>query len=351
MRLLCVLAAALLASGVPAVATAQASTDEALQRAIALYENLQVERALELLRQIVSPSSPSPVSREQRVLAHKYLGAALAILGRRDSAVVYFRSALERDPFLDLEPQRFTTQEQLAFAEARRQTFAVGLKPVPPLIFDPRVGRATFTFVTTHAAVVRVVLQSVEGPTSVVLFDRESDGAREVVWDGTRDDGGLAPPGRYELRIHGRSVLSPRSDSTAVALHLRHEFPALEDTLPQLRPDELLPEQHPSTAAAVALVKGLGLATGTILISSVVANRSLEGRQSRLALTAASLATGAGIIAFAHRRRHREITANVEENLRRHTHRDALNGVIHRRNEQRLASTRIAIGPALGSAP
>ncbi|HET9004297.1 MAG TPA: hypothetical protein VFN39_09905, partial [Gemmatimonadaceae bacterium] len=49
----------------PRCATAQGSTAESLEQATKLYEDLQVERALVLLRQVISPSSPFEVSREQ----------------------------------------------------------------------------------------------------------------------------------------------------------------------------------------------------------------------------------------------------------------------------------------------
>src|SRR5688500_10797574 len=81
---------------------AQDNTDEVLRHSVGLYEQLQVEPALMQLRRVISPSSPFEVSREQRVTAYKYIGAALAILGQRASSIVYFRAALERDPFLDL---------------------------------------------------------------------------------------------------------------------------------------------------------------------------------------------------------------------------------------------------------
>jgi len=70
--------------------TAQGSTAELLGQAHEFYERLEVERALPLLRQIVSPNWPFEVTQEQRVEAYKYLGACLTLAGKRDSAVLYF---------------------------------------------------------------------------------------------------------------------------------------------------------------------------------------------------------------------------------------------------------------------
>src|SRR5947199_9556782 len=94
---------------------AQGSTQDLLQQASEFYERLDVERALPLLRQIVSPNWPFEVTREQRVEAYKYLGACLTLAGKRDSAVLFFRAAIERDPFTELDPNLFTPPQLPTF--------------------------------------------------------------------------------------------------------------------------------------------------------------------------------------------------------------------------------------------
>src|ERR1041385_9272252 len=79
-----------------------------------------------------------------------YLGACLALAGKRDSAVLYFRAAIERDPFTDLDPTQFTPAQLATFAEARRRTLAVAVRPVQPARVDPRTARVTFIVVATH---------------------------------------------------------------------------------------------------------------------------------------------------------------------------------------------------------
>src|SRR5688572_25505686 len=154
-----VLLATLLVAAIAPTVRAQDNTDEALRQSVTMYENLEVERALVLLRRVISPSSPFEVSREQRVTAYKYLGAALAILGQKDSSIVYFRAALERDPFLDLDPDRFTHQEQAALAEAKRRSFATASRPLTAKRWDPAREEITFSLVTTHQAALRVEVQ------------------------------------------------------------------------------------------------------------------------------------------------------------------------------------------------
>ena len=109
-------------------AAAQGGTAELLRQSRELYERLEIERALPILRRVISPDWPFEVTDAQRVEAYKYLGAALSLAGKRDSAVLYFRAALERDAFTDLDPAQFTPNQVAAFAAARRLTFAVGVR-------------------------------------------------------------------------------------------------------------------------------------------------------------------------------------------------------------------------------
>ena len=345
LRQLAVVAA--LAAVPSAVASAQGNTDEALSQGITLYENLEVERALVLLRRVISPSSPFEVSREQRVTAYTYLGAALAILGQGDSAIVYFRAALERDPFLDLDPDRFTQQEQRALGEARKRSFATGVRPLVESRWDPSREAINFAVVTTHHASLRVEIKPGDGGAAIALHDREGDGIREIAWNGilgTR----LAAPGAYELRAIGRSLLTGRVDTTSLPFTLRHDFPTLEDTLGALRPEELLPERHPPSAGRVSLLKGAAVATATLLIPRLAGNSQLSEGGSGMAAIAATAATGAGVMALVVTRRSPEIPANIAHNNVRRAERAAMNAAITRRNEERLALTKIVLLPGAG---
>jgi tetratricopeptide (TPR) repeat protein len=330
----------------PSRATAQSSTDEALNRAIALYEKLDVELAMVILRRVISPSSPFEVSREQRVRAYTYLGATLAILGQSDSAVVYFRAALERDPFVDLDAARFTPQEQRALAEAKRLSFATAARPLVSTRWDPARDQVTFSAVTTHSAALRVEIQPANGGTPAVLYDREGDGIREVTWNGMIGPR-LAAPGMYELRVIGRSLLGGRVDSASASFTLRHEFPTLEDTLPDLSSNDLLPERHAPKAGRSALLKGMAVAAVTILIPRLAGNSELRDGGSGIAATAAGTAAGAGVAAFLIRRRRPEIAANIAINDRRRALRAAENAAIASRNADRIAATRLELIPTV----
>src|SRR2546426_2213793 len=223
-----------LAVGAAPALAGQGSTGELLGQAHEFYERLEVERALPLLRQIVSPNWPFEVTPEQRVDAYKYLGACLALAGKRDSAVLYFRAAIERDPFTDLDPSRFTPAQLATFGEARRRTRAVAVRPVQPARIDPRTARLSFTVVATHAALVDVKLSAVGARSPVSLFQGTLDGVREIAWDGLLADRRLAPAGRYTLAVVGRSRVTSASGSAPGYFDLRPDGAAPQDAPPAL---------------------------------------------------------------------------------------------------------------------
>lgn len=342
------LLASLLVVGFRAPLRAQGNTEEALDRAVMFFEELQVERALTLLRQIISPASPYEVTREQRVRAYQYVGASLAIVGMRDSAVVYFRAAIERDPFVDLDAQRFTELERNAFAEARLQLFAIGVRPLRDVSLDPATERLTFAVATTHTAGMHAELRHVGSGLRIPLFEGSTDGVREITWSGLDADGRIAAEGRYEVVFAGSSLHTGRSDSTRLYLDLVHDREPLEDTLPALRPDELLPERHPPSAAPLVLAKGLGLAASALVLPTLVANDQLNRGDRRLVAAISGAAAAVGVVASVQRHRHRDLPGNIAANRQRLLERAAVNAQVHQRNSARIAATRLRISPAAG---
>jgi hypothetical protein len=331
---------------------AQSRTEELLTRAEQLYDQLDIERALPILRQVVSPASPFEVTPGQRVHAYVLLGASLVLGQMTDSAVLYFRAAIERDPFVDLDAQRFTRAQLAAFGDARRAAFAVGARPVVPARIDPRTERLTFAVVTTHDGALRVELRAGAGGEAVVLFDGPNAGLREVVWNGLVA-GRLAAAGRYELTVAGQSRLGSAVDTARVYFELRHETVALEDTLPALRPDELFPEQHPSSAARGDLLRGLGVAAGALLIPGIVSNGRLGGGGEGRVLSGAVAGVGVvvGVAMFARGQRNRAIPENIATNTRSRAERAEKNEGVRRRNAERLAQAKLVITPAAGLGP
>jgi len=332
-------------------AKAQDSTAARLLQARDLYERLELERALPLLREVVAPGWPYEVTAAQRVEANIYLGATHMLLGARDSAVAYFRAALERDAFADLDPSRFTPNQLDAFQAARRIVFAVGVRPVAPTRLDPRTGRMTFTIVATHGAAVRceIRLATPQPTIAFPLFVGEIGGRlREIDWDGVLPSGQLAPSGRYTFVLLARSGTQGRADSASVYFDVQQEFEPLEDTVADLQARDLLPEQYSNSAATWDVLKGLGVAAGAFVLAGVASNKDL-GRSHSMAVAMATVGVAAGATGFFMRRGGGR-PENVAANARRRADRAAANTQIRQRNAARLAQTVLVITPAAGSA-
>lgn len=340
--------AALVALAVPVGAQDSTTTAAELGQARDLYDRLELERAMRLLRGIVAPNRAVPVTPEQRVQAYQYLGATHVLLGQPDSAVLYFRIALERDPFLDLPPEEFTPAQVGALSRARHETFAMGTQPIAAGRVDPRTERIRFPFATTHAADVRAELR--RNDSVVNVFEVSSQGPGELVWNGLAG-GRLAAPGRYELRVRATSRLLPRTDSASTYFDLRHDVPALEDTLPPLAAQDLLPERTPPSTGLAELGKGAAVAGGVVAIAGPMSSGALgRGNDAQPALVA-GVAIAAGIVAFIVQRRVRDIPENIRANEDRRQTWRARQDSVRARNDQRLAATALILAPAAGVGP
>lgn len=349
-----VLAVVMLAA-VPGNVRAQDSTAAVLQQARALYERIELERALPLYRSVLSPSWRFEVTQAQRVEASLYLGAALLLLDERDSALAHFRRALERDPFADLDPARFTPTQLAAFQQARQTVFAIGVRPVVATRLDPRSGRLTFAIATTHAAVVRCEIRRADSTLAfpVLIDEIPRGGLREIEWDGVLPNGQLAPTGRYAFVLLARSRVGARggivraTDSTATYFDVKQEYPALEDTLADFGPGDLLPEQYSGSEARGDLLKGFGVAAGALFLSGVASNQDL-GSAKGMAAAVGVVGVTLGVTRFVTRRSGIR-PENSAVNARRRAERSARNTEIRARNADRLAQTVLLISPAAGS--
>ena len=337
------------AGATPRAARAQLTTGETLIEAARLYDELEVERAVVLLRQVISPSMPFEVSKEQRVQAYTYLGASLAILGMRDSAITYFRAAIERDPFVDLDPTRFTERERVAFADARQRTLAVAVRPVASRVVDPRRDSIVFTVVSTQQTQLHADVRGARSDSaSAILLERLSEGVREVPWNGRLADGRLVAPGRYALFLRARSP-SGASDSARVLFEITHDHPPLEDSIAVPNGSALLPERYPASAGTRDLARGAGLAAIALAIPALGSRHlGVGGRGYARGAAAGALAVGAA--AYLVRRANPVNHVNVAENARRRADVAARNAEIARRNAEKLVGLRLVVTP-IGTAP
>lgn len=347
----------LIAALLPTIAVAQ-SAEESIAKAITAYEALEVDRAFNLFSQVVSPTSPFPVTEAQRVIAYKYMGAALATLGKGDSAVTFFQAAIARDPFTDLDPTKFIDKERAAFEAARKSVFRVAVRVDRDSIVAGSTRPIVFHAVTTHTGQLKVSLvrtdgQSVEGqPPIIPLFTAEDvDGVRDIPWN-AQFAGQSVAAGFYDLVVAGQSTLDRtnaskfRADSTRVSIEIRWIHEPLEEELRALRADELLPIVAPASVAWTDLAKGFAVAAAAYGFGSL-------GNASKVAGTVGSgvIAAGAGAVvglaSFISRTNNRAIPENVNENARRQVAWRQENDNRIARNQARLDAKTVLLIPTL----
>ncbi len=326
----------------------EGQVEDDLRRAIDQYENLQIELAREGFLRVTN--SPFEVTQQQRITAYTYLGAVYGLLGQPDSALMFFRAAIERDPFLDLDAQRFTEIERAAFTDARQRTFKVGLRPIDSMTVDPRTETLPIQVITTHDGVLRIEVDAVDRPLRFPLFDGTNNGIRELEWSGTDPGGRVVPPGNYRLLVSGASNMPGRRvDSTSTLFAVEHVLPeALDDTLPDIPESAKLPERHPPSVATRDLAIGLGVAAAAILAPVAIGSSDL-GNPPVFAISVASLAGASGIFAFFQRRKNPEIPENRMRNQQNDLARQRENDRIRAANDAVLAQTTLIIRPATGA--
>jgi tetratricopeptide (TPR) repeat protein len=341
-RLLTITAALLLST----TAVQAQSIEDNLNRAKNLYENLLIEQARDLFLQVVN--SPFEVTQSQRVTAYVYLGAAYASLAQQDSSITYFRAAIERDPFVDLELQTFTEVERQAFAQARQRSFRVGIRGIDSVTtLDPRTQSITITTTSTHDGSIQIEAQHLSQAIRFPIFEGQNTGVRRVTWNGTMPNGALAPEGTYALVARGQSLINRSLDSARVLFSIQHRFGALQDTLRELQSDELLVESHPASLATRDLAVGLGVAAAAFVIPLALGDGSLE-QPPALSITLAGIATATGVFAYFNRRNNLAIPENIRENQRRRAERARINAEVLVENQQRLDDTLLIISPTGG---
>jgi hypothetical protein len=320
------------------------TTEDNLKRAIDMYTAFNIEGARPILLNIISPNYLLSVTTEQKVKAFKYLGASYAVLDRRDSAVTFFSAAIDRDPFTDLDPREFSAAELAAFSEAKSRIFKVAVRPVEAQRLDTSFA---FHLITTQRAnlTVEIIKQS-DTTQKELLFQSENDGPRDLAWNGLLRNGQRADSTLYELRAQARQNASVVPTVERQLFKIEHVFEPLEDTLPSIPTNDLLPEQVPASAPWRDLIKGASVAAAAVALPLVALDNDVHWGPHAGVAAAVGLASGG--ISFSYRRAHRAIPDNVRENARRQQQRALFNAGVRARNQQRLSRTIMLICPATG---
>lgn len=335
----------------PALGGAQGTTREQINRAIAMYNNLQVEAARPILLNIISPSYLQQVQPDERVDAYKYLGASYAVLGAPDTAATYFVAALDFDPFTDLDVDLFGPQELDAFNKAKRSIFKAGIAPVVSRLVNPRVDSTHYAFrvITTSRGQVNVtVLKQTDSTRNrVELFNGSNEGLRQVRWNGVLTSGQFADTGIYLVRVTAQRDGGGAEIREQQFFRIEHHHEPLEDLLPEFRPEQKLVDRISTSAPYMDLAKGIFAAAATFGIAQFTLNQDVKGYTTHVA-GAGVVGLVAGTWSFLYRRNNRTIADNARENARREAERARYNTAVQARNDARLDARLVIITPIAG---
>jgi len=187
-----------------------------------------------------------------------------------------------------------------------------------------------------------------QSDTSVheVLWEGPSEGDRRIPWRGVLRDGRLAPPGNYALVARATRSGSNEPLTERINFQLEHIHAPLEDTLPTFGSGQLLQETIKPSAPWFDLAKGAGMAVAAVALPLVALNSDISWGAHAGAAAAAGI--GGAAISFSYRRRNPQIQANVAENNRRRSEREAFNVGVRRRNADRVNQTVMVISPVAG---
>ena len=334
----------------PVALPAQNTTRERIDRAIAMFNNFQVEQARPILQEIIAPSYLQPVTPQERVEVYKYLGASYALLNHPDTARTFFTAALDFDPFTDLDVNQFGPQELGAFNDAKQRIFKVGVAAIKPKLIMPREDTTFYNFriITTNRGQLNVtVISQQDSNRREILFDDLNDGLRLVRWNGVLRSGQFADTGIYLIRATGQKDGSATPSTAQQFFRLEYHFEPLEDSIPPFRPDQLLQDRIPASAPYWDLAKGIFAGAGAFGMGALMMDQNVTRWQMQ-AITAGAIGVLTGTWSFFYRRTNRTISGNAAENARRQAERARYNAAVEARNRAKLEARWIIITPLAG---
>ena len=188
------------------------------------------------------------------------------------------------------------------------------------------------------------------------IEDVRDDGQREHRWDGLlRNAGRIADSATYVVRVEATSSLlttggpgggRPR-ESQQQFFRVEQSYAPLEDTLPSLPANMLLPDKIPGSAPWKDLIKGI--AVGGLAYAAPVLLLKSPVKWQLHAVIGAGAGIAAGVGSFLYRRHDPSIPENVSENARRQAQRKRFNDAVQRNNADKLAKRTLIITPLTGA--
>lgn len=323
----------------------QESFEERLARAIAALDSAEVERGVDLLRQLLASGDPA-APRSAIARAHLHLAAASLALGLRDSATAHLREMVRANPFGVPDTLVFNPDLLSQFRRVRRATPALDFRIARDTVIRPDTDKYLVAVAVGEPRPVSIVLRGPGGsPTAIFELRRQIDSSATVPIAPVGTDSLPIPTGIYRL------VLNAGADLELSASLRFTRVSALVDTIPHEPPPDsnlFRPETRKGPPVAWSALAGVALGAAAAVLPSVLSNRDL----SRQGVGMGGISVGgtiavAGVVGVFAGRRPVPIAENIEFNRRLLASWEARNREIAAENERRRrwAPLRIEVVP------
>ena len=287
------------------------SAGDLLQQGVRLYQKLEYDAAVTLLRQSLARRAPAALPDSQRARALSYLAATELFQQQRDSAAAAFRELVRLDPRYRPDELIFPPQVTNLFEEVRRSTKVLSVEVPPRTELRARLEWFTARLITSSLQTVQVTLAHDDGTPVRTLWDGPVADSLLVKWDGTTTDGGTPPEeGHYLLRVAPHPATEDGPPPLQVPLDITQVAPDTVNWPAPPTAPPLLPERTSATPALGSLAAG-ALAGGAVVALPALFGRSGEATGARFAV--AATVSIAGIVGFFAHQPH-PIEANIRAN-------------------------------------
>lgn len=338
------LIAALVASFVGAGSLGAQRVDP-LARSMQAYADLDYDVAAQAFRAALALEGATRLATADRIRALMHLGATEVFRGRRDAALVAFRSLIVLDPRFRPDVVVFPPEVSTLFQESRIGVRATSV--VVPATADIRTvaDRLPIRIFAASLHDVRVTITDGLGAPVRVMHDGAVGDSLDLLWNGRDGLGRLRENGRYRLRV---TSLSPEGrDEHEVEIPLKL-LRIAADTLSwpvELPASAFRPESLVTSEGRRNLATGLVGAALVAILPSVVGS---DAPGSTLRFGVAGLLGAGGLFGLSRASRPIPIAENVAWNReRRAAHAREVERIRGENNARRASDgLRITSGPA-----
>ncbi len=285
-----------------------------LARAMKAYTDLDYDVAAQTFRTALALEGAARLADEDRVRALMHLGATEVFRGRRDAAVVAFRSLIVLDPRFRPDIVVFPPEVSTLYQESRIGVRATSVLVPATANIRTVADRLPIRIFSASLHDVRVTITDGLGAPVRVMYDGAVGDSLDLLWNGRDGLGRLREEGRYKLRVTSRSFEGRDEREVEIPLTLLR---VATDTLPwpaELQQNAFRPETLITTEGRKYLATGIVAAALVAVLPAVVGS---DNEGSTLRFGVAALLGAGGVFGLKRASRPIAIAENMTWNRER----------------------------------